>query len=153
VLCGIALALSLVDSAVSLALFPLPGFKLGLANVVSLFAVYTPGLFLRHDDTGGKEPYSRAALRQHNHAVFLAGGGRRKHRAMWALKKRLSIIKTSVTGSVCHNTVQVFAAMAITSTPQVAYYIPVLAAAGSLSGFAMGALCTLVIERLKIRIY
>ncbi len=72
---------------------------------------------------------------------------------MWALKKRLSIIKTSVTGSVCHNTVQVFAAMAITSTPQVAYYIPVLAAAGSLSGFAMGALCTLVIERLKIRIY
>ena len=43
VFCGLALALSLLDGAVS-SLLPLPGFKLGLANVVSLLALLTLGL-------------------------------------------------------------------------------------------------------------
>ncbi len=150
VLCGIALALSLIDSAISSAIFPLPGFKLGLANIVSLFAIYTLGFSYAFLILVVRSLVTALLSGNVTMLFFSLAAGAASIVVMWLLVGRLSIIKTSVTGSVCHNAVQVAVAMVITSTPQVAYYMPILIAAGTLSGFAMGALCTLIIRRLKI---
>ncbi|HBU11551.1 MAG TPA: heptaprenyl diphosphate synthase [Clostridiales bacterium] len=147
VLCGVALALSLADTMLSSAVAFLPGLKLGLANIVSLYALMTLGL-----------PYAMlivlarsllAALFSGNLTMlfFSAAGGAVSLLVMCLLLRALSVIKVSVMGGVTHNLMQVLVAVFITSTPQAAYYLPVLAAAGAVSGFFMGVLCKLLLRK------
>lgn len=148
VLCGIALALSLLDGAVS-SLLPLPGFKLGLANVVSLFALCCLGL-----------PWALlicivrsllAAILSGNMTMlfFSLAGGLVSILVMHFALKRLSVIKTSVLGGISHNLMQLACAALITATPQVSYYLPVLVLTGTVCGFFVGVLCTLVFRRIR----
>ncbi len=147
VLCGVALALSLLDGAVS-ALLPLPGFKLGLANIVSLFALYYLGA-----------PYAvlicivrslLAAIFGGNLTMlfFSLAGGLLSILIMLVFLRRLSLIKVSVLGGVTHNLAQLVIAGLLTATPQVSYYLPVLVLMGTVCGFCMGLLCKLVFSRL-----
>jgi len=151
VLCGIALALSLVDSGISALIPVLPGIKLGLANIVSLFAVYTLGL-----------PYSlmicvvrsllTALLSGNITMVFFSlAGGMASILVMYALRNRLGMIKVSVLAGITHNILQVVVASVITATPETFYYVPMLVVTGALSGFAMGILCKLFFTRLRLR--
>ncbi|MEA4854211.1 MAG: Gx transporter family protein [Christensenella sp.] len=148
VLCGIALALSLLDGAVS-ALLPLPGFKLGLANIVSLFALYYLGV-----------PYAvmicvaRCLLASIfggalTMLFFSLSGGLLSIFIMRLFLTRLSIIKISVLGGVAHNLAQLFCAVLFTSTPQVSFYLPVLCITGAVCGFFMGILGKLVFSRIQ----
>lgn len=148
VLCGIALALSLLDGALS-SLLPLPGFKLGLANVVSLFALCCLGL-----------PWALliciarsllAAMLSGNMTMlfFSLAGGLVSILVMHVALKRLSVIKASVLGGISHNLMQLACAALITATPQVSYYLPVLVLTGTVCGFFVGVLCTLVFQRIR----
>ena len=148
VLCGIALALSLVDGAVS-SLLPLPGFKLGLANVVSLFAL----VYL-----GAPYAFSICAVRcllaamlggNFTMLLFSLSGGLLSLLVMRLFLCRISLIKVSVLGGVTHNLVQLAAAALLTSTPQVSYYLPVLVVTGAVCGFFIGVLCRLVFRRIR----
>ncbi|MGI6152319.1 MAG: Gx transporter family protein [Christensenellaceae bacterium] len=148
VLCAFALALSLLDTAVSSLIPFLPGFKLGLANVVTLYALYTLG--------GGYallicivRVFLAAALSGNmTMLLFSLFGGVVSLLLMWGVKRLLSMVKTSVVGGVAHNMMQVLAAFLLTDTPQVGYYIPFLIIAGAVSGFCMGVLCGLILRRL-----
>ncbi len=153
VLTALALALSLVDSVISSALPFLPGAKLGLANIVSLYALYSLGL-----------PYTllicvaRCALTalfsgNVTMLAFSLAGGLASIFVMFALKRFLSVIKTSVAGGITHNILQVGVAALITSTPQTVYYLPLLIAAGAVSGFVMGLGCGLVLQSRAIQKY
>ncbi|MDL2236209.1 Gx transporter family protein [Christensenellaceae bacterium OttesenSCG-928-K19] len=148
VLCGVALALSLVDNAVSSAIAFLPGFKLGLANVMSLYALYTLGL-----------PYAMMILLARSFLtallsgnltmlLFSLTGGAASILVMFALARVVSLIKASVSGGITHNCMQVLVAVLFTSTPQTAYYLPVLIGMGAVSGFAMGVICRLVVRKM-----
>lgn len=148
VLCGIALALSLIDGAVS-SLLPLPGFKLGLANVVSLFALIYLG--------GGYATLIcvvrclLTALLSGNITMlfFSLGGGLVSLLVMFLFIKRLSLIKVSVLGGITHNLMQLLAAALLTATPQVSYYLPFLLLTGAVCGFFVGILTGLVLNRVK----
>ena len=148
VLCGIALALSLLDGAVS-SLLPLPGLKLGLANVVSLFALCCLGL-----------PWALliclvrsllAAMLSGNMAMlfFSLAGGLVSILIMYFALKRLSVIKASVLGGISHNLMQLACAALLTATPQVSYYLPVLVLTGTMCGVFVGVLCALVFRRIR----
>ena len=148
VFCGLALALSLLDGAVS-SLLPLPGFKLGLANVVSLLALLTLGL-----------PWTLliclvrsllAAMLSGNMAMlfFSLAGGLVSILIMYFALKRLSVIKASVLGGISHNLMQLACAALLTATPQVSYYLPVLVLTGTMCGFFVGVLCALVFRRIR----
>lgn len=153
VLTALALALSLADSAVSSAIPFLPGAKLGLANIVSLYALYSLGL-----------PYTLlicvarcvlTALFSGNITMlaFSLAGGVISILVMFALKGFISVIKVSVAGGITHNIMQVGVAALVTATPQTAYYLPPLIAAGAVSGFLMGLLCCLVMNSRVISKY
>lgn len=148
VLCGIALALSLLDGAIS-ALLPLPGFKLGLANVVSLFALYYLGFSWATLICIVRSLLTAILSGNMTMLVFSLTGGLVSLLVMFLLMKKLSLIKVSVTGGITHNLMQLACAALLTATPQVSYYLPVLAVMGAVCGFFMGLLCALVFSRLK----
>lgn len=149
VFCGLALALSLLDGAVS-SLLPLPGFKLGLANVVSLLALLTFGLPWTLLICLVRSLLAAALSGNLTMLFFSLAGGVVSILIMRLAQKRLSVIKTSVLGGVSHNLMQLVCAALLTATPQVSYYVPVLVLTGTVCGFFVGVLCTLVSRRLRL---
>lgn len=148
-LTGLALALSLVDTAVSSAIPFLPGFKLGIANIVTMFALYYLGF---------REALLINIIRCLLSALlsgfvtmlfFSLAGGLLSLFVMAVLKKRISMVKVSVSGGIAHNMAQAAVAAILTATPQVSYYIPFLVISGAVSGFFIGILCSLLMRRLK----
>lgn len=129
---------------------PIPGVKLGLANLVVVVALYT---------MKPTQALSIAVIR-----IFLAGltfgnaysiayslcGGLLSFFVMHLAKKtRLSVIGVSMLGGICHNIGQIAVAAIIMSTSRIAYYLPVLLVAGVLTGFLMGVLSKLIIDRFE----
>ena len=149
VFCGLALALSLLDGAVS-SLLSLPGFKLGLANVVSLLALLTLGLPWTLLICLVRSLLAAALSGNLTMLFFSLAGGVVSILIMRLAQKRLSVIKTSVLGGVSHNLMQLVCAALLTATPQVSYYVPVLVLTGTVCGFFVGVLCTLVSRRLRL---
>lgn len=128
--------------------FGIPGVKLGLANLVVVVALYTmrPG-----------EAFCIAVIR-----IFLAGltfgnvysiayslcGGILSFAVMLLAKKtKLSIIGVSMLGGICHNIGQIIVAAIVTETIRIAYYLPVLLVSGLVTGFLMGVVSKLVVNR------
>ena len=131
VLTAAALVLSLVESALPLqAVVPLPGVKLGLSNVVALFAVYRLGarpalsislcrvllLFLLSG--------SATSLCMSLCGSLLSLGGMLAARRLAG--QSLSVLGVSVVGAACHGTGQILCAMALTGGTLVFYYLPTL---------------------------
>jgi len=130
--------------------FGIPGVKLGLANLVVVVALYI---------MKPAEAFAIALIR-----VFLAGltfgnvysiayslcGGVLSFVVMYLMKKtKLSVIGVSMLGGVCHNIGQILVAAIIMETVRIAYYLPVLLVAGLVTGFLMGIISKLVIDRFK----
>lgn len=140
---GIMLALALICSYIEV-LIPfsigIPGIKLGLANIVIVFALYTLGV---------KEAYVLSVAR-----VLISGfmfgnvmaiayafaGGMLSLTVMSLLKKtkRLSVISVSIAGGIAHNVGQILIASWVVSNYSVLYYLPILMIAGFLTGALIG---------------
>ena len=123
---------------------PIPGVKLGLANVITLFAVWTLGrreagviLLLR-------VILGNLILGQVMALFYSLAGGVLCWLVMCLMKPILSrsqIWVMSVFGAIAHNAGQLAVAIAITSTASLISYAPVLLITGIISGFFTGQ-CT-----------
>ena len=132
--------------------FPIPGIKLGLANIVTVYAVYH---YKAH------EVASVVAVRLILGAVFSgnfmaliysAAGAFMCLLGMLILKRFIDekhLWIASVFGAVLHNTGQMAAALLITQTPQLLLYYPFLLAAGCLAGTFTGLCAQFVTAGLK----
>lgn len=133
-------------------LTPIYGIKLGIANVFTLFALYALG------------PYQAAAVLllrivlgniltgQAMAFVYSLSGGLLSFVVMLLLKRFFDVDKIWVLSALCavaHNVGQIIVAVAITSTPQIAYYLPILIISGIVSGALTGLCAQLVLKRLK----
>lgn len=137
-----ALALSLLESTIPLGIvIPLPGIKLGLANVAVMYAMYTVGtgyaltvllcrIFVMYMITG-----SATAL-----AMSLCGG-LLAFAAMniFRRSKLFSIYGVSIAGAAMHNSGQIICAIFILASGKVIYYLPLLLCASVVSGFLTAA--------------
>lgn len=150
-LTAIALTIFLVELQIP-APVPVPGVKLGLSNIVTLYCVFSYG------------PWSALGVlvcrvvlgsifsgRVTAIAYSFAGG-----LLSWALMCLLRRIVTekqiwvcSSLGGLAHNLGQILAAMAITGTPSIAVYFPVLALSGMLAGLFTGLCAQALLSRLK----
>ena len=120
---------------------PLPGVKLGLANIVSLIALYL---------LGAKQAYVILALRCVMGSMFSGSvtglafsltGGTLSMLAMAGAKKLpfLSVYGVSILGAAAHNIGQILAAMALMQSAYIGAYLPYLLFVGLATGFATGA--------------
>lgn len=146
---AVAMVLSFVESRIP-SLVPIPGVKVGLANIAVLFALYRLG-------TGSAAVVSLirvllVSLLFGTPASFLYSlTGAILAFAVMALCKRFSIFGTvgvSVLGGVCHNVGQILVACLVTKTDLFSLYFPVLLLSGTLSGIVIGLAGALLVKRL-----
>lgn len=145
VLSALALALSYVEGMFPLPV-PLPGFKLGLANIVTLFALYALGaadalaILLTRVLLGSMFAGNASAL------IFSLLGGFCAMGVMILLARweKLSVYGVSVGGAAAHNVGQVCAAMLTLGGTAPLAYLPILLVvalfSGALTGFITGLL-------------
>ena len=143
-LTALALALSYMERFIPLQLvIPLPGFKLGLANIVTLTA-----LFLLNTKYAAAILVVRCILG----AAFGGGitglafslcGGLLAMTAMVLIKKAnlFSVYGISVLGAAAHNVGQILAAMVLMHSVYVGAYLPWLLLVGIATGLLTGGIC------------
>ncbi len=147
---ALALALSWAESFLILPL-PIPGMKLGLANIVTLYALYTMGfpaalsILLVRCTLGAFFAGSVSSL------LFSLGGGLLALGVMALLRKtRLSIYGVSLGGAAAHNVGQVLAALAVLRSAAPVGYLPFLLILLLFTG-ALCAFCTASVYRATYR--
>ena len=151
-LTALAMALSWLESLVPLAGTVPPGVKLGLTNLVVIFALYRMGL-----RDAAVISLIRVVLvaftfgNSYSFAYSLAGAA--LSLAVMALLKRsgkFSLLGVSVAGAVSHNIAQVLVAMAVMETSRLAWYLPVLLVSGIAAGVCVGAAGGLIVKRIRL---
>lgn len=130
-------------------LVPIPGFKLGLSNIISL-------LLLRHYPLRDAVLVLLARILlasllfgQLLSLLYSLCGGFSALLGMWLLTRLLGKRFASLTGAaggLLHNLFQLFTASLITATPGVFAYLPFLMLSGSLTGVFTG-LCAAFSDR------
>lgn len=137
VLTALALVLSLLEGALP-PLFPLPGMKLGLSNVVTLYALYAIGAPAAFTVLVLRIVLGSVFAGQATAFLYSFFGGVFSMTVMAAVKKtRLSIFGVSVSGAAAHACGEILAASLLTgSAAPVAYLAPVL-----LVSLFTGSLC------------
>ncbi len=147
VLTALALALSYVENFFPLSLaVPLPGVKLGLANIVTVFALYALGVEQAFLILIARCTLGALFAGNLNALLFSLLGGLCAMAVMALLSRsrRLSIYGVSVGGAAAHNCGQVVAAMLTLGNTAPLYYLPLLLGislfTGALTGFAAGLL-------------
>ena len=144
------MVLSYIESLIP-PLVAIPGVKLGLANTVSIFALYS--LDKRSAVCVSALRVSLSALLFGNAVGFIysfSGAALSLLVMILISKLRLfSIIGVSIVGAVAHNVGQVIAAAIVMSTGGVLLYIAPLLVTGSLSGTAIGALGGILITKMQ----
>lgn len=151
---GLLIALAMVLGYVEF-LIPfsvaVPGVKLGLANVVVVFALYR---------LGKTEALVISILRvllmtvMFGNAFALAyslSGAILSFIVMLLLLKtgRFSPVGVGIGGGVSHNVGQILCAMVLLETKQIIYYLPVLFISGTIAGIAIGIISGVLMDRIK----
>ncbi len=128
--------------------FPVPGVKLGLANVVIVFVLYRYGL--RWALTVSVVRILIIGLLIGNvFGIFYSLLGTILSLPLMALlknKSAFSVIGVSAAGAALFNTGQIAAAM-IVAGPVMIRYLPVLLIAGDVTGIIIGSIDSLVMKR------
>lgn len=149
----IALIIFVVEMQIPLPV-PVPGMKLGLANIVTVYAVYryTPKeaalILAARIILGSIFSGNPSAL------IFSISGGILCLSGMIFLKRFIDkkhIYLSSIIGAVLHNIGQVFAAAAVTGTMSVFAYLPVLTVSGCIAGLFTGICAQIAVNRIGVK--
>lgn len=150
ILIALAMVMSFIESLIPIP-FPVPGVKLGLANLVTIVGLYLVGIpgticvmVLRVVLVGFSfgNPYSM---------IYGLSGSLLSLFVMALAKKyRLfSQVGISILGGVFHNVGQIMFASVIVQTAGVFVYLPTLLLAGCIAGAVIGILGGIMTERLR----
>jgi heptaprenyl diphosphate synthase len=143
---GIFVALAFVFSYIEV-LIPftvgmIPGFKLGLANIVVLTALYAMGV---------KEAFVISCIRivlvgftfgNMFSILYSLAGGLLSWLIMCIFKKvkAFSVIGVSIAGGISHNIGQIAVAAIVLQTKSIGFYLPLLLVSGTITGLLIGLL-------------
>ena len=152
---GISASVALLLSYIEFLLPPLfaavPGIKIGLPNVIILFVLYAVGVKAAAGVSFVRLCVSSLLFGNPVMFAYSAAGAVLSFLIMIILKKtdKLSAVGVSVAGGVAHNLGQIFVAMLLLNTPQIAYYMIVLTVTGTVSGVFIGLCGAYLVKRLS----
>ena len=148
---GLCVALAMIMSYIE-SLFPLnlavPGIKMGIviifllyrvgfssACIVSLIRVFLVSML-----------FGNVMM-----MAYSIAGAVLSLAVMFVLKKcgKFSVVGVSIAGGVAHNAGQIIMAVILLGAKQIAYYLPVLAVTGTVTGVLIGIAASVVIKRVK----
>ena len=149
-LTAVALIIFIVEAQIPSPV-PIPGIKLGLANIVTVYAMFTFGpaptlmIFLCRVFLGSVFSGQLISL------LYSLGGGFLCYLSMLLMRKIVTekhIWVCSVVGAVFHNVGQISVAVLITRTPGIAIYLPILLVTGIIAGLFTGFCAQYVVHQL-----
>lgn len=153
-LTAVALILFVLEAQIP-APVPIPGVKLGLANIVTVYAMFRFGprdtllVLLTRVVLGSVFAGSVMAL------WFSLAGGLLCWAAMAALRKILTerqLWVCGILGAMCHNLGQMAVCLAVYRSWAVAVYLPVLLLSGIVTGLFTGLTAQFLLKRLQGRL-
>ena len=147
---ALAFTLSFLESLIPINI-GIPGVKLGLANSVTLAALYL---------LGKKEAFAISMVRillagllfsgAFSLVYGFAGGILSYFVVVLAMRsEKFSPVGVSILGAAVHNTGQIIVAALVMQTARIAYYLPVLLLSGAVSGALVGILSGIAVARLN----
>ncbi|MBR5519466.1 MAG: Gx transporter family protein [Clostridia bacterium] len=151
ILVALALALSYTERFIPLHLvIPLPGVKLGLANIVTLLALYLLG-WKRTVPIVLIRCFLGAFFGGLSGIIFSLTGGILSLATMVGAKKLpvFSIFGVSILGAAAHNVGQILAAMVVMESVYICAYLPYLLVIALFTGTATAAACASVLRVFK----
>ena len=148
---AVAMLLSFVESQIP-AFFPIPGIKLGLANVATVFILYK---------LGWREAIAVSAVRVSLSSIlfgsvsafFYAIAGATLSLAVMMLLKLAKVFSrsvVSVAGGVAHNVAQIGVSMLILQTDVVILYLPALIISGIVTGAVIGLIAAMLVDKVDL---
>ncbi|MBQ1838137.1 MAG: Gx transporter family protein [Ruminococcus sp.] len=152
---GILTAVALIIFIVELQIpnpFPIPGVKLGLANIVTVYAVYRYRPSEVAVMTGVRILLGSVFSGNIMALLYSACGSLLCLLGMLLLRRVIDekhLWLASVFGAVLHNTGQMAAALLVTQTPSLLFYYPFLLVSGCLAGLFTGLCTQLILPRIK----
>lgn len=150
ILVALAIAFSYLEALIPWAIAA-PGIKLGLANTVTIFALYRLSL---------KDACAISLIRvllvgilfgNAFSLAFSAAGAIASLAVMLPLthSPKGGTVLVCVAGGVAHNAGQILAAMLLTDAWQIAWYFPLLCLSGILAGIGIGLLSALILRQTR----
>ena len=148
-LCAIALTIFMVEAQIP-ALVPIPGIKLGLANIVTVFTVFAIGakegalvLFVRI--------FLGAVFAGNFSTIFYSAAGGACAIGVTILLKKLLTQKqlwvAGALGAIAHSVGQMAMAITLTGTPGLIVYLPVMIVVSILTGCFTGLCAQFLVNR------
>lgn len=147
-----ALVLSMIERLIPNPV-PIPGVKLGLANIISLFTIVTFGIkdtlivlilrvLLASMFTGGVSSF-----------LYSISGGMLSTFVMWIMYHyfydRFSFMSISILGAVFHNIAQLIIASIVIDDIRIFYYFPILIISAIITGILIGITAKYTIKPIK----
>ncbi len=151
---SLSVALAMILSFVEFQIPPLaavPGVKIGLSNIVTVFLLYK---------CGGREAGGVSLIRVFLSSllfgsavslIYSLAGALLSFVFMVIMKKTgvFSVMGVSVCGAVMHNCGQIIAATFVMGTAKIVMYLPVLIISGVISGIFVGVVAAILTKRLR----
>ena len=133
--------------------FPIPGIKLGLANIVSILGLFSIGAVPTAIITLLRVLLLAILFGNMMTLSYSMAGFLLSFAVMFCAKKcmHFSYLAVSLLGGIFHNLGQILMAVFLLRSPVLFAYFPVLLFAGMLAGIMMGVLSALLEKRLHRR--
>lgn len=149
-LVALAMVFSYLEFLVPVSL-GIPGIKLGLSNLVTVFALYQIGIPAAFGIALVRIVLCGITFGSLSTMLYSMAGGMLSFFVMVLLKKtnKFSVYGVSIAGGVCHNIGQLLVAACILQTGLLMYYFPFLLLAGTVAGAAIGFLGGIMLKRLS----
>ena len=149
-LISLAFIFSYIEAVIPIPI-PVPGVKLGLANLVSIVGLYIVGIKGTIAVSLVRIVLVGFTFGNLSSMIYSLAGGTVSLIFMILLKKtgKFSQVGVSIMGGIGHNIGQLTAAALITETAGVFYYLPFLMVAGVIAGAVTGLLGALVTARIQ----
>ena len=148
-LTAIALTIFMIEAQIP-AVVPIPGVKLGLSNIVTVFTVFTLGPWDGVAVLACRIFLGAVFAGNFSTILYSAAGGFLSILVTMGLRKVLKenqIWAAGCLGAIAHSVGQMIAAIAITRTPGLLIYLPVLVIISIFTGLFTGFCAQLPIKR------
>ena len=148
---AVAMILSFVESRIP-PIVPIPGVKIGLANIAVIFALYK---------MGWREAIIVSLVRVVLVALLFGSvvslaysfAGALLSLLLMIILRKIGIfteVAVSVVGGITHNIGQILVAFLLLETDVVFYYLPFLLVSGVIAGIGVGAASALVVKKVRV---
>ncbi len=147
---ALALIFSYIESLIPIP-FPVPGFRLGFANIAIIAILYMYGTKNAFIVNIIRIILSAVLFGNINSFFFSLAGGIASLTVMSLLKNKtsLSVVTISAIGGITHNILQVLIAIWVLGSLSIAYLIPLFIILGIVTGIICGVVSGIFLKHIK----